>query len=97
MGELQLLTEEGGIEQFPCFYCTQSAGTVISPDHKCTTSRLLTLPNGNKPATPYCEGLQYRYRTEAKSSHNHGADFPVGTESRAGWSAGDESKLTYID
>ena len=42
MGELQLLTEEGGMEQFPCFYCAQSAGTVISPDHKCTTSRHIT-------------------------------------------------------
>jgi hypothetical protein len=38
IGELQLLTEEGGLELFPCFYCAQSAGTVISPDHKCTTS-----------------------------------------------------------
>jgi hypothetical protein len=37
IGELHLLTAEGYTEQFPCFYCAQSAGTVISPDHKCTT------------------------------------------------------------
>jgi hypothetical protein len=37
-----LLTAEGAIEQFPCFYCAQSAGTVISPDHKCTTSGNIT-------------------------------------------------------
>jgi hypothetical protein len=42
IGELQLLTEEGGLELFPCFYCAQSAGTVISPDHKCTTSGHIT-------------------------------------------------------
>jgi hypothetical protein len=42
IGELHLLTEEGTIEQFPCFYCAQSAGTVISPDHKCTTSNHIT-------------------------------------------------------
>jgi hypothetical protein len=42
IGELHLLTEEGTIEQFPCFYCAQSAGTVISPDHKCTTSSHIT-------------------------------------------------------
>ena len=42
IGEFQLITEEGGIEPFPCFYCEQSAGTVISPDHKCTTSSHIT-------------------------------------------------------
>jgi hypothetical protein len=42
IGKLRLLTEEGGIEPFPCFYCARSAGTVILPDHKCTTSSHIT-------------------------------------------------------
>ena len=42
IGELHLRTKEGRIEQFPCLYSAQSAGTVISPDNKCTTSTHLT-------------------------------------------------------
>jgi hypothetical protein len=42
IGELRLCTQEGQIENFPCLYSAQSAGTVISPDNKCTTSPHLT-------------------------------------------------------
>jgi hypothetical protein len=42
IGELHLCTKEGRIEKFPCLYSAQSAGTVISPDNKCTTSPYLT-------------------------------------------------------
>jgi hypothetical protein len=42
IGELRLCTKEGKIENFPCLYSAQSAGTVISPDNKCTTLPHLT-------------------------------------------------------
>jgi hypothetical protein len=42
IGELHLLTEERIVEQFSCFYCAQSAGTVISSDHHCTTTAHIT-------------------------------------------------------
>jgi hypothetical protein len=42
IGKLRLCTKEGNIENFLCLYSAQSAGTVISPDNKCTTSPHLT-------------------------------------------------------
>jgi hypothetical protein len=42
VGEIHLKTLEGTVEKFQCLYSAQSAGTVISPDNKCTTSPHLT-------------------------------------------------------
>jgi hypothetical protein len=42
VGEIHLRTMQGKIEKFQCLYSAQSAGTVISPDNKCTTLPHLT-------------------------------------------------------